>query len=255
MSEVQTAVAIHDNEPRALAVPEDPVSRLFAMADSLTPDALERMVALAERVQDRQARHAFDEAFAAFQAECPVIRKNSLVDYPTNNGRRVQYRHASLDEIAKTVRPILHSHGLSYKWDSEQAPNAVKATCILRHVDGHSEQASFTASTAFKGDMNDAQRSAAALTYAKRQSLVQVLGITTAEDDVDGAQPADRGPAVTITDGQVARLRDLLETRGDPEQEGRILNLFGIDDLSELPAAKFESTVATLQRQIREAAS
>lgn len=251
MSEVQTraALAVRDEESTALAMPEDPVSRLFAMADSLTPDALERMVALAERVQDRQAAIAIQDAHSEFQAACPPIRHNERAQVKMDGGGSYSYTYASLDAIASTVRPYLNEHGLSYTWDSQVNGDVVTATCYLRHVNGGERTATFSAPMDTRAKMSGPQRAAAALTYAKRQSLIQVLGITTADSDTDAALPQTTDDP--ITPKQVERVQEMAEKAGD-EVTASVLKWAKVDRIEDIPASKYGDVVVALHRALEQ---
>ena len=226
-------------------VHQDPVAQLFAMADSLTPDALERMVALAERVQDRQAAIAIQDAHATFQAECPPIRHNDAARIKTKAGGEYGYTFASLDHIARQIAPHLSRNGLSYTWDSSLEGGLVACTCTLRHIGGGERTATFTAPTESDAKMSGAQRTAAALTYAKRQSLVQVLGLTTAEQDTDAAAAA---PAPPITPEQEATLMALIDEVG-AEDGARIMRWAKVEKVGDIPADRYADVLAALERR------
>lgn len=239
------------NTALAAAPPSDPVAQLFAMAESLTPDALERMVALAERVQDRQAAIAIQDAHTGFQAECPSIVHNDEAEIATKSGARYSYTFASLDHIARQIAPYLAAHGLSYTWDSTLESDRVSCTCTLRHVGGGERTATFTAPTESDAKMSGAQRAAAALTYAKRQSLVQVLGITTGETDNDARRPTPE----KITAKEAADLRSMIEEVGGPGYEASVLKWAAVESLEDMPADLLPKAIATLEARRKQGAA
>jgi hypothetical protein len=49
---------------------------IAAVERGIDPDALEKLVALQERVEAKRAEKAFNAAMATFKAECPSILKN-----------------------------------------------------------------------------------------------------------------------------------------------------------------------------------
>lgn len=201
--EIKTAVALRDEPTSPSAITE---LVHLALEKNLPVETLERLVALHERVTDRQAASEFAAALAQFQSECPPIQKSSVANVTTRGGGTFSYNFADLTTIAQTVRPLLHAKGFSYSWDSAIKDKMMSATCTLRHVNGHSATASFQCPTdAATSAMSEQQKFAAALSYAKRQSLIQVLGITTADPDTDGANPE------VISKEQVAELRMLAD--------------------------------------------
>jgi hypothetical protein len=62
----------------------------------------------------------------------------------------------------------------------------VKATCMAKHKDGHSEPSSMEVPLGTKtAVMSDTQVVAAALTFAKRYAFCNVFGILTSDEDAD----------------------------------------------------------------------
>jgi hypothetical protein len=59
-------------------------------------------------------------------------------------------------------------------------------TCIVHHVKGHAEASSFRAPVDSGAKMNEMQRSASSLTYAKRYAFQNAFGILTGDQDDDG---------------------------------------------------------------------
>lgn len=162
----------------------------LALEKNLPVETLERLVALHERVTDRAAASEFAGALAQFQAECPPVTKSSKATVTTRGGGTFSYTFADLTTIAQAVGPMLHAKGFSYSWDSEIKDKMMSVTCTLRHVNGHKSTASFICPTdAATSAMSEQQKFAAALSYAKRMSLIQVLGITTADPDTDAGNP------------------------------------------------------------------
>jgi hypothetical protein len=223
-------VVVHQTSPGAI------IDLLqLAIEHKLPVETLERLQALHERVSDRAAAIEFARELAAFQEECPPIAKTSTASIVSKGGARYSYTFASLDQIARTVRPLLATRGFSYAWDSEVRDKALHCVCILRHVNGHSERANFSAPVESSAGMSEQQKHASALTYARRQSLVQVLGLTTTEPDTDAANPEP------ISQGQADDLRALIEEAG--ANLTRFLRWAKVERLEDLQARDYESAV------------
>src|SRR5690606_23489165 len=208
-------------------------------------EALERLVALKERVDREAARRAYFDALAAAQEEMPEIPRKRTARILTKSGAEYSYRYAALEDIARVVKPILNRHGLSYSWDVVQGEQVLIVTCILRHVGGHEERASFPVPIDSGARMSAAQANGAALTYGRRQSLIAVLGLTTADDDVDGADvgaPSDR-----ITRQQAADLDALIDEVGADRQ--KFLAWAGVERIEDLPADRYATAVRMLERK------
>lgn len=232
-----------------VAVGSHAVNDLVAKAldTNTSPETVEKLVALAERVADRQSEAAMNEAMARFQANVPTIAKDRKANIKSRSGGSFAYTYSSLHHIAETIRETLHDCGLSYTWDTALDGQHLTTTCILKHVDGAERRAKFTAPTESNARMSGAQATAAANTYAKRQSLVSVLGLTIAEIDNDGAPPARK--AAPITDAQLAELQKLADEGGADIR--RFCGVLGVGALAELPAHRFGEAKQMLEEKIR----
>ena len=208
-------------------------------------EVIERIVALKERAEDRDARRQLADAIADFQAVVPEIRKTKSVDYVGRSGVGVSYTYAPLDVIAKTIRQHLHASGLSYTWDSRTEPGAVHCSCTLRHVAGAEISASFGAPIDDAAKMSGPQKTAAALTYARRQSLIQVLGLTTTDDDSDAEEQLT---GETISDEQLRELQ-LYASEGGADLK-RFVAMFDIESLDQLDATRFEEALLLLKKKV-----
>ena len=160
-------------------------------------DVLLKFFELQERVDARNARKAFDEAFAAFKAEAPKLEKTKAVSF--DNGKTSQYKYTPLDEIADAVGPSLAKHGLSYNWEQAQLQDGVIATvCILRHTQGHSIQNSLTAKADPSGSKNAIQAIGSAVSYLRRYTLLGVLGMATGDEDTDAMTMGECADFLTL---------------------------------------------------------
>ena len=204
--------------------------------------ALEKLVALQERVMGIQAENALSTALGEFQAECPQIQQSKTASIATKSGAGYSFSYAPLDVIAKTIQPFLQKHGLSYAFDSELNGNMLTVTCRVRHRDGASVSGQFTATTDSSSGASATQKQGMAHTYAKRQALSSALGLITTNADSDAA--GDSVDSTPISDKQVAEIRDLLKSKG--ADIDRFLAFVGVDSLADIPAALFDIAMRTL---------
>lgn len=167
------------------------VQELIAQAidKNVSVETMERMLAMAERVQAEQARNDFIIARSKFQAECPTIKKTHEVK---NNSGKVLYRYAKIEDIVEQVSPFLEKYGFSHSFDTQIENNQITVTCTAQHRTGHSEKSSFPVPIESQAFMNDAQKAGTASSYGKRYSFCNVFGITTADED-DDAQSLGKG--------------------------------------------------------------
>lgn len=250
----ETKVAtVPKNLPDVTRPREPSVMDLMAMALEKGGDAvaqIERLVDMKIKLDDRAAAQEFAQAMAAFQAECPPIAKTSTAKIMSKRtGSTHSYNYAELDEIARTVNPILSRHGLSYSWDTVVEAKALKCVCTVRHTNGHSMPASISLPIDSEAAMSDQQKVKAAMTFGQRCSLISALGITTADPDRDGA---DGDTMKLVSDDQALAITDALSESGI--DKGRFLAWLGVAMVSEVPAERFTSVMQAIEQKRREKA-
>lgn len=185
----------------ALAVMEPAGLIQLAIEKGADVDRLSALMDLEERYRARLAVEGFNEARSAFQAQCPDIPKTKEVK---NRDGSVRYRFAPLDQIMKRVAPSLQSNGLSYRWETEKAEDGVSVICYLTHRLGH-ESASRAFIPAVTGHgTNAAQDEGSAISYGKRYSFCNALGLQPDEDD-DGTSAAVANSEFLVHHNNVAR--------------------------------------------------
>jgi len=162
------------------------ISYLFseAIKKDASVDTLERLMKIREDVKKEKAREEFFSKLNEFQARCGKITTNRVV---YNKDGTVRYKYATLEHLQSQIKDLLSELGFSYSFETElKEKNLVRVSCILRHNAGHSEKSSFDIYMDTSSYMTDIQRMGSTLTYAKRYSLLSVLGITIegeGEDD------------------------------------------------------------------------
>lgn len=222
--------------------PMEMVSQAVASGQGI--DVIDKLMTLQERWEKNQARKAFDEAISQAKAKIPVIIKNKQVGFDSRKAgaSRTEYKHETLDEIARVITPILADYGLSYRFRTTSNPNEpISVTCIISHRDGHSEENTLHAGRDESGNKNSIQAIGSTVTYLQRYTLKAALGIAAANDD-DGSKANDSG---TISQEQVDRLVTLADEVG--ADKARFCNYMGVPALAELPASKFQSAIDALE--------
>lgn len=245
------AVLVQDNghEPSVASLIQLVIGKLEGESAGGAVAAIEKLVALYERVEERRAAGAFAVAMATFQDRCPLIPKNRRAEVKKAGVRIYGYSYAELPEIIKIVKPLLTELKISYSWDSQ--PEAgdkaqMKYTCTLRHANGHSVSSSFTSPVDSKADLSGSQRSGAALTYGMRQSMIQVLGLTACmPDDTDGIS----APPQTISKQQQLDLQTMIADVG--ADLPRFLKFMGAGRLEDIHQSDLHRAFAALEEKHR----
>jgi hypothetical protein len=178
-----------------------------AVRNNVSVDVMERLFTLREKVKAEQAKQAFVEAMASFQDACPVIIKTKVV--MNKDGRSERYRYAPLDSIVQQIKKPLLENGLAYNWETENKDKQIIAICTITHKLGHSESSRFEVPVDDNQYMTSPQRYASGLTFAKRYSLCNALGISTADEDTDATDVNKEADAISAKSKIIFRLRTL----------------------------------------------
>lgn len=169
----------------------------LAISNNADVDKLEKLMALQERWDAQEAKKSFLRAMANFQESCPDIVK-------AKKGHN--YLYAPLSDIITQVRGLLADNGLSYRFEQSHE-SQIEVTCIISHVDGHSEKTTMKAQPDTSGSKNAIQAVGSAVQYLMRYTFIGALGITTADIDMDGRVP-QKPCADAITQDSEAWLTD-----------------------------------------------
>ena len=176
--------------PHDVALPADPIDALVQKAvETGAVDVLERLLAVRRQVQADRARDAFYTSLIAFQTACPVISKSTTANIKPG----FSYRYCPIEEIAHAIRPLLEQFQLGYRWFAAQQGNQLTVTCRISHALGHIEETSLTVPVGID-PMRPAWPVAQSLTYAKRYTLCNALGIVVGGEDDDAQEPVAEAP-------------------------------------------------------------
>lgn len=155
-----------------------------AIEKGLGVDELGKLLDLQERWEATQARKAFFESFTNFQCECPDLRKTKAVAF-----NQTTYKYAPLADITRQISGLLKKHELSYRWEIKDSKEELNVTCLVSHIQGHTERTSMMAAPDLSGSKNPIQARGSAIEYLKRYTLIGALGLSTADSDIDGRLP------------------------------------------------------------------
>ena len=127
------------------------------------------------------------KALAAFQQECPVIKKMETAKVVTKSGGNYSYNYAGLPSILAVINPLLAKHGLTFTQPLKVLDGERIVKTILYHLESGEYLSSFmmVPKATFTG-MNDYQALGSGITYIRRYAISSILGIVTDEDN-DGA--------------------------------------------------------------------
>lgn len=197
-------------------------------------DTLERMMAMQEKWEARQAEKDFNDAMAELQSEMPTIKKKK-------KGHNCLY--APLEDIIAQVGHLIHKHGFSYRFETQALEGAIQITCVVKHRNGHSERTTMDGPYDTSGGKNSIQSAGSSFTYLKRYTFQGAFGIATADEDMDGRIASMHGDI--LSDNQLANLEALIGEVSANRQA--FLKFLRVKDLKDLPASKYNDAVRALE--------
>jgi hypothetical protein len=191
-------------------------------------DKLERLFALRERMEAREAKIAFTGAKIAMRPELPEITMKGMIVIKKDGKIIQETPFARFEDLHETVMPILTRHGFDLKFKNGLAPDGkVRVTTILSHIAGHEDDTYFDLPHDSTGSKNPVQAVGSSTSYGKRYGTINVLNLRIVGEDDDGVaavpqtvveRPADapfpQGPAKNKTDlkarGLLSENKDLM---------------------------------------------
>ncbi len=196
-------VVARGDQPLAISDPESILR--YAIDKGADVSVIERMLVVRDKLKAEASKAAYDAAMAAFQSECPVVKKEKAV---VVNGKTM-YHYAPLDAVVSQTQALRDKHGFSHSMTTEVKPGWVKAICRVTHRLGHSELSEFEVPATSKSSlMNDPQMYAGALTFCKRYAFCNSFGILTADEDLDARTDRVKPAGPSTLEGDAA-VKDL----------------------------------------------
>lgn len=238
------ARAVAKRDPKAAVAAPAPTTFLEAIVQAaanpaVDVDKFERLMAMQERVDARNAEAAFNEAMALAQADMEPVRTDA-----TNPQTRSKY--ASYAALDRAIRPIYsrHGFGLSFNTESGAPADCVRVVCYVTRS-GHTRKYEIDMPADGKGAkggdvMTKTHAVGSGASYGQRYLLKLIFNIAVTSDD-DGNM-ASNAP---ITEAQTSELLALIETVGADIE--KFCAVFQIEGVALLPANKFAQAKKRLE--------
>ena len=203
---------------------------------------LQQLLEMKERWEASEAKKAYVVAMNAFKADPPEVFKSKLVAF-----NETSYKHALLSDAVALIGEALSHHGLSFRWDTDQADGGmVKVTCVITHALGHSERVTLQAGLDQSGKKNNIQALGSTVSYLQRYTLFAATGLAAKDQDDDGKGSEQ---AETITTDQAIVINDLLtETKKD---KMKFLEQFKFDSIDTIPSSEYDRVMLALNERKR----
>lgn len=205
--------------------------------------ALKEMVALQERMEDRNAKKAFVAALQRFQAAVKHVQVTRIV--PTKVGG-IKYKYAPIEDIQREIEGPQQANGFTITFSQRLGPGIVTAICRLTHISGHSESNEYTV-RAGKGPHDGTERDAdvAASTVAQREALCDALNIVRDREQTEDAR--NLGSKITADQADDLRRR----VRDSKSDEVAFLKLAEAGNFEDIMSVKLEILDQLLSKRER----
>jgi hypothetical protein len=189
------------------------IERLVTNRD-VDVEKLERVIALQERIVDRNAKAAFVAAFARMQAKLPEMDEQGRI---LARDGTVQSTYARNEDIQRTLKPILAEFGFGLSFRTEWPdPGTLKVVGMLAHVEGHTRESAFQSTADTSGSKNAIQALGSAVSYGHRYTSKDLLNLTSRRVDDDGQGTASRVGPVAVPRPVPAKVETLRRAEPRP---------------------------------------
>jgi hypothetical protein len=203
---------------------------------------LERLMAMAERLETRNAKAAYLAALVKMKPELPVINRRGRIEVRKKgaSGERdgdIQQStaFARWEDIDQEITPILQKHGFVLTFRCGTAPDGkVTVTGVLGHEAGHTEETTMALPHDSTGSKNAVQAVGSSTSYGKRYTASLLLNIRTKGEDDDGKAAGATGQISQELQDEINAL--IKETKCD---ERKFLEAVGFAAIHEITNAKF----------------
>lgn len=197
-------------------------------------EKLERLMAMHERMQSKNAQTEFNAALASMQCDIP-----SIAERGEGHNKKT---YATLEDINDVIKPIMQRYGFAMSFKVEHTAAGINVTGILMHRAGHREETTMLLPSDTSGGKNAVQAVASSVSYGKRYVMCAMLNISTRGEDDDGYAAA---PTATITEQQAKSIRALLAKCKPDTQEG-FTGIYG--DPEYIAKADYDKAMAQLTK-------
>lgn len=169
-------------EPRRRATMQNPMQMLaVAVERGDDIEKLRQLMDLKDRWEAAENKRAYVTAFAAFKKNMPDVVKDML-------NKQYGSDYSSLANLVNTTNRALGEYGLHATWKPDTTTNVIATTCIVTHVDGHSESVTISGPPDTSGTKNPLQAIKSTLTYLEGATFQAITGVVarSASKDDDG---------------------------------------------------------------------
>jgi hypothetical protein len=164
--------AVIESEPQSTQVASITPMQMLQMAIQQNVDMarLEKLMDLEERWRKAAAKRAYVAAFTKFKKNMPDVVKDLL-------NKQYGSDYSSLANLVNTTNRALGEYDLNANWRPDQSADGIRVTCVMTHVDGHSEEVTLIGPPDTSGTKNPLQGIKSTLTYLEGATFQAITGV------------------------------------------------------------------------------
>lgn len=212
---------------------------------ALDPNAditkLEKMLDMQERIFNKNAEIAFNNAMARVQEQLPSVAKSK-------KGENSNY--ADLGSIIKACSPVWTKEGfsLTFGTDKSEIPDHIGITCTTSHSAGFSRFSRWDLpldNVGAKGTPNKTriQGSGSTVSYGRRYLTCMIFNIATFDDNDGAKQKTKELPKISVDQATV--IEDLIKETG--ADKFKFLKFLKVESVESIPAQAYSHAVKSLE--------
>lgn len=209
---------------------------------------LEKLMAMAERLEARNAERDFNIAMQAAQEEMGPVRTDA-------NNPQTRSKYATYPALDRALRPIYTKHGFSISYNTGDGAPAdyLRVLAYVSHRNGHTREYKIDMPADGKGAkggdvMTKTHAVGSGFTYGQRYLLKGIFNIIVSDFDDDGNAA---GSGDKITDEQAERILELLTK--DKADVQKFCAYMKVGSIIELPAKEYTRAIEVINTRSQKA--
>lgn len=227
-----------------------------ALESGTNPDALDKMLSMMERIQDRQSEQAYNLAMRDAESSMPAVERKAKNDHTGSN-------YAKLTHIQEKCMPVITAAGFSLSFGTGDSPiqDNVRIVCDVMHISGHTRTYSVDIPLDMTGPGGKQNKTAthgtaSAITYGQRYLIALIFNINLSDQGLgkdDDGNAAGKHPEKTLTQTQLKKLN--AEMNSANVDIPHFLEYFKIVQVSDLPQSRLKQALDMCAAKKRRMAS
>lgn len=190
---------------RSAPTPMEMLSTAFANNVDLA--YIEKLMELERQWRADNAKRSYVVAFTKFKKNMPDVVKDLL-------NKQYGSDYSSLANLVNTTNRALGEYDLNANWRPHQSGDGISVTCIMTHVDGHSEEVTLIGPPDTSGTKNPLQGIKSTLTYLEGATFQAITGVVARSkalnpDDDGNAAGRNQPEMPPLPDGYAGWVADM----------------------------------------------